>query len=177
MVIPSLFSQFVPSASSRANTDFIRCWAVGLGGVECGTVNGGGATRALGCEATGGDGGVWGICACGGGGVADAGATEGGAETCDGMTGMEGGDTIGAFTGVSAALGLVSTAILSGLTADSGREGIFSGACGFVTGQLLTPPACTVLHHGQSVGSPFAAGAGSFPSVGFTSVGFTSATT
>lgn len=48
MVMPSLLSQFVPNVSSSAKTDFIRCWAVALGGagrkMECW---GGAETRAL----------------------------------------------------------------------------------------------------------------------------------
>src|SRR5258708_168724 len=56
MVIPSLFSQFVPSASSSANTFFMRCGAVGFGvegrkaatagGVAIGADAAGGAARA-----------------------------------------------------------------------------------------------------------------------------------
>src|ERR1700689_4597368 len=55
MVMPSLLSQFVPSVSSRANTDFMRCWAVAFAEEDRKVANcGASVTGALGGVGTGG---------------------------------------------------------------------------------------------------------------------------
>src|SRR6202034_3552552 len=94
MMMPSLLSQFVPNVSSRANTDFMRCWAVGLGALDRSGANcGGSSTRAPagGGVTRGGNG------ACGGsilGGAAAVLCLVGGTGTagrgdCGGIVGVE----------------------------------------------------------------------------------------
>lgn len=57
---------------------------------------------------------------------------------------------------------LADTSTLRGVTGGgvSSTLGVFvPGVTGSAVGQLLTPPACTVLHQGQRIGSVLAAGA------------------
>ena len=57
--------------------------------------------------------------------------------------------------------------------AGSGRAGVI-GAAGLAGGQLLTPPAWTVPHQGQRIGSDFGGGDGGAATTGGAAGGFTS---
>jgi len=66
------------------------------------------------------------------------------------------------------------TSILRGLEGRgvvSTRGVLIGGLTGFGGGQLLVPPACTVLHQGQRIGSAFNGGAGGCAVIGSTGIG------
>ena len=192
--MPSLFNQFVPSVSSSANTDFIRCWADTLGDGDCrATTCGGSMTRAM---AGGGAAGVReGVrCSCAGGGaVAGLGGVAGvtGTEGCTRLVEMLGVcRDVGATSAVSrlpaatifsadlfasGAKGSTGTDACRGTSTPRGPIGgsagsirgvAVDGAIGSGDGQLLIPPACTVLHQGQRTGSALAAGAAGCAAIG-----------
>src|ERR1700683_1420368 len=105
MVMPSLLSQFVPSVSSRANTDFMRCCADAFAEADRRVANcGASVTRALGGVGTGVGVGVEKPLVEAGGFADSVGVTgEAGTAGCSGLTGVaeecgEGGATSAAST-------------------------------------------------------------------------------
>jgi len=162
--MPSLFSQFVPSVSSRANTDFSRCRAVAVEDRKL--ANGGGSV------ARAPPGGGAGVRGC----VEYPSAAVGGVDVASMRWG--GGLTsvawpLSAAMVFSAGLSVMGGSVSSGSEVPSststlrGVSGVgstrrVSVGClaGLTAGQWLTPPACTVLHQGHRTGSAAAVAVG-----------------
>lgn len=75
-----------------------------------------------------------------------------------------------ASTGIAVRAGASTLRGLMGRGAGSTRGVSVGGVTGLTDGQLLTPPACTVLHQGQRIGWTIPGGAGECAIVGSTGV-------
>jgi len=151
-------SQFVPSVSSRAKTDFIRCWVVALVGEERSDANCGGCTT----RAEVGGGGCVGGCGVSVRGTTTVGGAGGFGETtrcvgevdCGGLMGvvevatgetLSGGGATGfASDGIDAGGGVVTIGVGIEVRTGSDETGVFSyggsgggavpGCCGLLVG-------------------------------------------
>jgi hypothetical protein len=169
----------VPNASSKANTDFMRCSAVGFGADERSAANCGGATtRALGGGGATTGGGGCGVSMRGGAGGVTARATDA-AGSGKLVTTSAGSDLVSPWT---TSTGLPAAGVAGFMKIPSRTAASFACSCfmeagvesapeaptGEATGlgQLSTPPTWTVPHQAQNAGRVLSAGRSGFMAAG-----------
>src|SRR5438128_820351 len=148
--MPSLLSQFLPSVSSSAKTDFIRFPAAGFTAGARSEANCGGATtRTAG-------GACWVEGVCGTTGFEDGKTTGAGVSTgLAGATGCTAAGWDSRATGACSCLAGSLTSLATGCLEGGPSAGRTTGA---LVGQFSTPPACTVPHQAQNLGGCCLAG-------------------